>query len=79
MKKGYHGNGIFQNVTQVGPVHRSADLFGDFPNKIALFHIFRAKDIEHIAVCAAVLDGGGRLAAACITHYPGSILVGLCV
>lgn len=76
LQEGYHGDGILQDVAQVGAIDRSAHLLGYLAHEVALPHVLGAEDVEHVAVRAAVLDGGGGLATSGVAHHPGGEFVG---
>ena len=58
----------------VPSVGAPAHLLGYLAHEIAFAHVLGAEDVEHVAVRAAVLDGGGGLAASGVAHHPADVL-----
>ena len=77
VQEGYHRDGVFQHVAQVGGVGGRAHLLGNLAHEVRTAHVFRAEDVEHVAVRAPVLDGGCGLPASGIAHHPRHVLVRL--
>ena len=77
IQKGDHADSILKHIAKVGSVGRRTYLFGNFTNEVAFLHVFRTKDIEHVAVFFTVVNSRGSLSASGIADHPGDVLVQL--